>query len=204
MAEEIQRRPGGRSARVRQAVANATLAVIAEKGIADFSVNDVAARAGVHETSIYRRWGSRDNLIIETLLGYSEQLIPVPDTGSVRTDLHGLLTAIAEYLSSPVGRALAQALALTGDESRWSAVRHAFWTTRLQLTRRVVERAVERNEVPADTDPRLVLETLVAPLSFRAIVTREPIDDQLCTRLTDLVLDGILPRTTNKKGPNRK
>jgi AcrR family transcriptional regulator len=204
MAEEIQRRPGGRSARVRQAVANATLAVIAEKGIADFSVNDVAARAGVHETSIYRRWGSRDNLIIETLLGYSEQLIPVPDTGSIRTDLYRLLTAIAEYLGSPVGRALAQALALTADESRWSAVRQAFWTTRLQLTRRVVERAVERNEVPADTDPRLVLETLAAPLSFRAIITGEPIDDQLCTRLTDLVLDGILPRTTNKKGPNSK
>lgn len=204
MAEGVQRRPGGRSARVRQAVADATLAVMAEKGIADFTVTDVAARAGVHETSIYRRWGSRDNLIAETLLDYSEQLIPVPDTGSVRTDLYGLLTAIANYLSSPVGKALAQALALTGDESRWSAVRHAFWTTRLQLTQTIVERAVERDEVPPDTDPRLVLETLVASLSFRTIVIREPIDDRLCTRLTDLVLDGILPRTTTRKGSDRK
>ena len=204
MAEEVQRRPGGRSARVGQAVANATLAVMAEKGIADFTVNDVAARAGVHETSIYRRWGSRENLITETLLGYSEQLIPVPDTGSIRTDLYGLLTAIAEYLSSPVGKALAQALALTGDEPRWHDLRQAFWTTRLQLTRTIIERAVDRNEVPADTDPRFVLETLVAPLSFRAIVTRQPIDDQLCGRLTDVVLDGILPRTATGKGARRK
>jgi AcrR family transcriptional regulator len=192
MADEVQRRPGGRSERVRQAVMEATLAVMAEKGITDFAVTDVAARAGVHETSIYRRWGGRDNLITETLLGYSEQEIPVPDTGSLRTDLYGLLTAIAGYLRSPVGTALAQALALAGDESRWSAMRHAFWTGRLQLTQTIIERAVERNEVPADTDPRLVLETLVAPLSFRTIVTREPIDDELCTRLTDLVLNGIL------------
>jgi hypothetical protein len=108
------------------------------------------------------------------------------------------------HLAEVSGKALAQTLALTGDESRWSAVRLAFWTTRLQLIRTIVERAVERNEVPANTDPLLMLETLVAPLSFRTIVIREPIDDQLCTRLTDLVLDGILPRATNEKGSYRK
>lgn len=203
MADEIRRRPGGRSERVRRAVVDATLEVMADKGIADFTVSDVAARSGVHETSIYRRWGSRESLIAETLLGYSEQVIPVPDTGSIGTDLHGLLGGIAAYLSSPVGRALAQALAFSGEESRWAAVRQEFWTGRLELARTIIDRAIDRGELPPGTDPRLVLEVLVAPLSFRTLVTREAIDDDMCTRLVDLVLAGILPRGPVHGEPGR-
>lgn len=178
---------------------------MAEKGIADFTVSDVAARSGVHETSIYRRWGNRESLIADTLLGYSEQVIPVPDTGSISTDLHGLLSGVAAYLGSPVGRALAQALAFSGGESRWAAVRQEFWTGRLELASAIIDRAIDRGELPAGTDSRLVLEALVAPLSFRTLVTREAIDDGLCTRLVDLVLAGILPResTTGKESGKR-
>lgn len=199
MTDDVRRRPGGRSARITQAVADATLAVMAEKGFADFTVTDVAVRAGVHETSIYRRWGSRENLIAETLLAYSERLIPVPNTGSIRTDLRELLAAVADYLTTPVGKAMSHALAFSGDESRWEKVRFDFWTTRLQLSRSIVERAIARHEVPPDTDARLVLETLIAPLQFRVLATREAIDGDLCDRLTDLVLDGILPRPNSPR-----
>jgi AcrR family transcriptional regulator len=203
VTDDVRRRPGGRSARIAQAVADATLEVMAEKGFADFTVTDVAVRAGVHETSIYRRWGSRENLIAETLLAYSDRLIPVPDTGSIRTDLRELLAAVADYLATPIGKAMSHALAFSGDEARWEKVRFDFWTTRLQLARSIVERAVERQEVPPDTDARLLLETLIAPLQFRVLATREAIDSDLCDRLTDLVLDGILPRpnTTRKQKP---
>jgi AcrR family transcriptional regulator len=203
VSDEVRRRPGGRSARIAQSVADATLAVMAEKGFADFTVTDVAVRAGVHETSIYRRWGSRENLIAETLLAYSERLIPVPDTGSIRTDLRELLAAVADYLATPIGKAMSHALAFSGDEARWEKVRFDFWTTRLQLARSIVDRAVERQEVPPETDARLVLETLIAPLQFRVLATREAFDRDLCDRLTDLVIDGILPRpsTTRKQKP---
>lgn len=193
-------RPGGRSTRVVQAVTQATLDVMADKGFADFTIGDVATRAGVNEASIYRRWGSRDNLIVETLLANSQRAILVPDTGSIRTDLAELLCAIADYLSTPVGKALSLALATSGDESRWARVRFDFWTARLELARTIVNRAVEREEVPPSTDPRLVLETLVAPLQFRTLVTREAFDHRLCRQLVDLVLDGLLPRPADKGG----
>jgi hypothetical protein len=98
---------------------------------------------------------------------------------------------------------MSQALAFSGDEARWEKVRFDFWSTRLQLARSIVERAVERQEVPPDTDARLLLETLIAPLQFRVLATREVIDGELCDRLTDLVLDGILPRPdpTRKQKP---
>jgi AcrR family transcriptional regulator len=203
VTDEVRRRPGGRSARIARAVADATLDVMAEKGFADFTVTDVAVRAGVHETSIYRRWGSRENLIADTLLAYSERLIPVPDTGSIRTDLRALLASVADYLATPIGKAMSHALAFSGDEARWEKVRFDFWSTRLQLARSIVERAIERQEVPPDTDARLLLETLIAPMQFRVVATREVIDGELCDRLTDLVLDGILPRPdpTRKQKP---
>ncbi|MFE3055467.1 TetR-like C-terminal domain-containing protein [Nocardia sp. NPDC059239] len=80
--------------------------------------------------------------------------------------------------------------------NRGGRAREAFWTTRLELTRPIVEhgvdRCVDRGELPAGTDPRLPLETLIAPLQFRTRVTREPIDPQLCVRLVDLLLDGAI------------
>jgi AcrR family transcriptional regulator len=191
-------RPGGRSTRVVHAVTQATLEVMSDKGFVDFTISDVASRAGVNEASIYRRWGTRDDLIVETLLANSQRAIPVPDTGSIRTDLGELLCAIADYLGTPLGKAASQALATSGDESRWAQVRFDFWSTRLELARVIVDRAVERGEVPPSTDPRLVLEALVAPLQFRTLVTRETFDHRLCLQLVELVLDGVLPRPADK------
>lgn len=179
---------------------NATLNVMADKGFIDFTVADVAVRAGVHETTIYRRWGTRENLISDALLLNSQRVIPIPDTGSVRSDLYELLCAIAEYLDTPLGRAVTQAFALSGDEARWGRLRSDFWTGRLELARAVIDRAVQRGEVPANTNPRLILETLISPLQFRVLVTRESFDRNFCKELTDLVLDGIVsPSHTAKE-----
>jgi hypothetical protein len=89
---------------------------------------------------------------------------------------------------------MSHALAFSGDESRWEKVRSDFWATRLKVARTIVDRAIDRDDVPPDTDARLLLETLIAPLQFRVLATRDAMDHDLCDRLTDLVLDGILPR----------
>lgn len=174
-----------------RAVTDATLEIMADKGFAQFSVGDVAIRAGVNKATISRRWGTRDNLIMETLLSHSRRTIPVPDAGSLRADLTELTCAVADYLTTPVGTALSQALAGSGDETRWAEARLDFWRTRLEGMRAIVDRAVERHEIPAETDPRLVLEILIAPLQFRTLVTREVFDHQFCRQLVYVVLDGI-------------
>lgn len=78
---------GGRSARVRAAVLAATLEAVSHNGADSLSIPDIARTAGVHETSIYRRWGSRENLVLDALLTYSQEQLPIPDTGSLREDL---------------------------------------------------------------------------------------------------------------------
>ncbi len=190
---EVRRRPGGRSARVRQAVLDATLDALVEHGVDKLTVGDVAERAGVHETSIYRRWGSREHLIIDALLTAGRRQLPVPDTGTVRGDLATFAKSLVAYLGTPLGKALAQAIAVAADDPALAESRAEFWRSRLDLARAMIDRAVDRGELPTGTDPHTALELLISPLHFRALFTREPVDDAFADRLVDLVLHALTP-----------
>ena len=187
----VRSRPGGRSSRVRQSVLDATLTLLAERGVDKLTVADIAECAGVHETSIRRRWGTRENLICDALLDYSEVHLPIPDTGSLREDLATFASELATYLTTPLGRALLHAMAAIGADPALAETRTAFWQTRYELASAMIERAVARGELPATVDSRLALEALIAPLNFRTLLTDQPPDDDLPRRLADLVLDGL-------------
>jgi AcrR family transcriptional regulator len=200
MAEAaVRRRPGGRSARVRRSVIDATLALLGEGGLEKPTVADIAERAGVHETSIRRRWPTKESLIYDALLNNSEQYLPIPDTGSLREDLTVFASELAAYLATPLGRALLLAMASTAEDPALIEARTAFWQTRYELASAMIERAVARGELPATVDSRLALEALIAPLNFRTLLTDEPPDEDLPRRLADLVLDGIKGRSRDEQ-----
>jgi AcrR family transcriptional regulator len=174
---------------VRRAVLAAAFEELAETGLAGATVAGVARRSGVHETTIYRRWVTRENLLVEAMLARSAETVPAPDTGSTRGDLLAIVRAVIAYVSTPTGLAALQAAALPVDDTN-SAARAAFWAGRLEALRPVVERGIARGDLKAGTDPVLLLEVLVAPVHGRLLLTGEPIDDALTERLVDLVLDG--------------
>jgi hypothetical protein len=77
---------------------------------------------------------------------------------------------------------------LTADDQR--DARQAFWAGRRNALRPVVERGIARGELRPDTDAGLLLETLIAPLHGRLLLTGEPVDERLGERIVDLVLQG--------------
>ncbi|MFE3542894.1 TetR/AcrR family transcriptional regulator [Nocardia sp. NPDC059177] len=183
-----RKRTGGRSARVRAAVLTATLEQLIEYGIEGLTIGDVAARAGVAETTIYRRWGTRTALIAEAVTELAAVGNPVPDTGSLRADLQVLAEQISQLITRPgIARLLGTAIALSADPEV-EAARRQFWNDRFDQSSQVVVRAIERGELADRTDPREVLETLSAPLYFRLLVGEKPIDDAFITRCIDSVL----------------
>jgi AcrR family transcriptional regulator len=184
------RRTGGRSARVREAVLRATLDALLAGGADDLTIRDVAQRAGVHETSVYRRWGTRANLILDAVLGEVQAAVPVPDTGSLRGDLLALLSAIAAFITTPLGQVLLR-LALRDDLPEDRDVRQRFWAERFTTGRTVLQRAQERGELRPGTNSQLTIETLLGALYVRLLLTREPIDDALIEQLAELMLAGI-------------
>jgi AcrR family transcriptional regulator len=183
------RRTGGRSARVRAAVLRATLDALLDGPAGELSIRDVAERAGVHETSIYRRWGTRANLILDAVLSEIQAAVPAPDTGSLRGDLVALLASIAAFISTPVGRLLLR-LALRDDLPEDHAARERFWAERFTTGQRVLQRAQARGELRSGLDYRLIIETLIGALYVRLLLTHEPVDDTVVEHIVDLVLAG--------------
>jgi AcrR family transcriptional regulator len=169
----------------------AALDAVAEHGADTVSISEIARQADVHETSIYRRWPTKEHLVLDALLDYSEANLPIPDTGTLRDDLVAFATAASAYLDSRLGRTLARAMAVAGDDDTLAAGRAQFWKARLDLASAMIARAKDRGEVPADLDTALVLELVIAPLHFRALLTRQPIEEHDIAQLVDVLLAGL-------------
>lgn len=182
------RRLGRRGKALRRAVLDAAIDEIVAGGADAATVLNISRRAGVHETSVYRRWQTRENLILEALLERSGLDIPAPDTGSLRGDLVAIARSVSVFIQSPVGQALQRAGARSApvdDEGL-----RAFWRARRVALESVIDRAKARGELEQDADGSLLVEALVAPLHFRILLSREPIEADLPERLADLVLRG--------------
>ena len=195
MTEETKdhrrRRTGGRSARVRRTVLDAAIKVLVEGGPERFGIPEVAERAGVHKTSIYRRWGDAGSLLLDALLSRAGEELPVPDTGSLEEDLLRLVEEVAAFLEGALGGALVRmAVSMVSNEDLVAA-RREYFSGRFARVAEVFERAVEREELPAETDPHLALETLVGPLYLRVLVTGEPLDEAFQKAVVEILLGGL-------------
>jgi AcrR family transcriptional regulator len=192
MSATRQRRPGGRSSRVRTAAISATLAELAENGYAGLSLERIARRAGVNKTSLYRRWGTREQLVLEAMLERAGEHVSVPDTGSLRDDLLALASSAAANASTPEVAAMARAVAAESPrDGQLTAASKRFWAERLALDGVIVERAIERGEVRRGTEPSEVIEAVIGPIHLRLLLTHEPVDPGFIERIVDTVVDGV-------------
>ena len=167
------RRVGGRSAQVISAVHSATLSLLEEKGFSGFEIPEVAVKANVNKTSIYRRWPSKLELVADVARAQAKLDVPLPDTGSLQGDLHALLLHLRATLESPRVLGLLQlVIALGSQDVSIQRERDSFWLERFELSGKLVERAIERGELPEQTQPREFLECACSPLFFRALITR--------------------------------
>jgi AcrR family transcriptional regulator len=168
-------RPGGRTARTRAAVLDATLAELVYRGYEGISVESIAGRSGVHKTTIYRRWGSKERLVAEALEAAAESRIGTPDTGDVEGDLRALARAIQATLSGREGAAAVHALisgARASPEVR--RISRRFWASRMAQVRPIVERAIGRGQLQRGTRSAEVIEHIAAPLYYWLLVGGEP------------------------------
>ena len=186
-----RRRPGGRSARVRSAALDAAIEHLGEGGYAGLTLEKVARRAGVHKTTLYRRWGTREALVLEAMLEHARERVPVPDTGSLRGDLLELARSSVATLTSAPGEAIARAVAgqAAGDPRLAEAARR-FWDERLGLDGEIVERAIARGELAEGTDPRTVIEAVLGPIYFRVLAGGGRLDERFCGAVVDFAARG--------------
>ena len=186
---ETSKRPGGRSARVRDAVRQATLSELSEHGIRGLTVENVAERSGVHKTTVYRRWGSVEGLIADALEMAQEEPWPIPDTGTIEEDLRGVARLVQSGFDDPELGPVSSAFVAAAMQSPEAArALHDFFEARHEQSAQVVRRAVDRGELPVTVDVREVIRVAVAPIYYRLFVAHEPVTERDADRAADAAL----------------
>jgi AcrR family transcriptional regulator len=182
-------RPGGRSARVRHEVLAATTAILLEEGLEAATITAIAERAGVHHTSIYRRWGDRAALVREALLGAVDTAVPVRDTGNLHVELTHMLDDVVELYRSPLGPVLLDVI--RSRDPSLAELQRTYFGERLAHCAKVIERAKARGELPQAVDYRLVFELLLGPLLGHALLSGDSIQSLDPNIIVRAVLNGV-------------
>ena len=160
-------RPGGRSARVRAAVHRAVEDLLASGSPDALTIPVVAARAGVHATTVYRRWGSVGELLASVAASRFSGDIVVPDTGTLRGDLEAWVADVATDLADPDTLALIRAAIGAGESGGCACA-----ADRHEQLAAMIEREASRGGGAPGVEQ--AADALLGPLYYRAIFTDRP------------------------------
>ncbi|MFJ6899001.1 TetR/AcrR family transcriptional regulator [Streptomyces hokutonensis] len=181
------RRPGGRSARVGAEVHRAVTELINERGYGNFTVGEVAARAGVADSSIYRRWGGLETLLADVALTRLNAQSPMPDTGSLDGDLRTYAANVAREITGPDGLLLVRlAVALSSNGQQGLQARDDLRDERTRQLQSMLDRARERGEHAPDAFD--VLDHILAPMYIRVLFGIGPLTPDYIDGLVDRLL----------------
>ncbi|WP_246585928.1 TetR-like C-terminal domain-containing protein [Streptomyces yatensis] len=174
---------------------------------AALTLDRLARRSGVHVSTIRRRWRTVEGVVVE-LLAERSSMLPTPDTGDFRRDLTQLTQAIADFNNALRNRNVLQGLlAAAAHDPRVEEIVRAAFVRRIEEVTLIARQAVERGEIPEDTDPREVIAALAAPLYYRVLILRGSIDERLVHTTVETTYQatvaGVFVRKESREG-NRK
>lgn len=192
---EIKRRTGGRSARVKSNVLEQALLELSENGYLTFSIGAVAKRAQVHETTIYRRWATREELILDTVSEYTNSKLTTTNSGSLILDLEHSIRSIANLIQTPIGSTLIF-LGFTGHTvPEFKALNLKLWDERIRIGQTIFKYAIERGEWPEKYDQYRVFSEVIGPLLAHYFLLQRPISDEMIQqRVQSIIRDKELFR----------
>ncbi|MFB6613849.1 TetR/AcrR family transcriptional regulator [Streptomyces sp. NPDC085524] len=182
-AEPGSVRPGGRTARVRAAVLEAAGDTLAEQGFHGLDLAEIARRAEVGKTTVYRRWGTVTGLVADLLADMAEQSLPRAETGSLLEDMRANAALVRRTLADPRQGALFKAvIAAATSDAKTAQALHRFYEVRVAEWAPCVVEAVARGELPEGTDAAEVVRAVSAPLYYRFLTSGAPLDEDTAER----------------------
>jgi AcrR family transcriptional regulator len=188
----------GRSEEAREAVLEAADNLLVELGFAGVTVEGIAARAGVGKQTIYRWWKSKTDVLLDAFLDDAAQHLNPPDTGNLEADLRAHLHQFARFFEGSDAGAVFRALIAEAqhDAALAKRLRSRYLDQQRIRDRLPLVHAVERGEVREDIDIDAVVDSLIAPIHYRVLVTGQPVSRRFTDNLVRYVLDQIGIRRT--------
>ncbi|OUC76306.1 TetR/AcrR family transcriptional regulator [Gordonia lacunae] len=176
-------RPGGRTAAVRGSVLSATEDALIEHGFAGIDLSSLARAAGVGKTTIYRRWGTPQCVVADLLDDMAARSVTATRTGNLDADLRANAELVVRTLTHPrQGRLFAALIAASTHDRDTKAALAEFFRRRVEEWSLPIIDAIERGEVPPNTDPIAVVRHLSAPLYYQFLTMTTPLDDLAADR----------------------
>jgi len=185
------RRGRPRSAEVDEAVLAATVELAGEVGVSRLSMDDVALRAKVSKATIYRRWASKEALVLDALRA---AMVPIEDvdTGSLRGDLEHYLTELVNrFHTGKMRDVLPHLIGVACHDTNLRCSLDDYMRTRRVPLHLIVQRGVARGELAADTDLEVLIDLILGPFVYRKLLAHTPIDDVFVEKLLGLVLPNL-------------
>ncbi|MDQ0793927.1 TetR/AcrR family transcriptional regulator [Streptomyces sp. B1I3] len=188
-----------RSAAADTAILEATRASLVDLGWSKLTMSDVATRAGVAKTTLYRRWAGKNELVVDAVAVLFDEL-ELPDLGSLAADVEAVVLQFAALLERPETKTALMAVVAesTRDEALRDRIRNSIVARQKRLVLQGRERAQERGELPAEPDPAvaartadLIFDVIAGAVVHRALVSAEPVDCAWARRFTLLLLSGL-------------
>jgi AcrR family transcriptional regulator len=184
-----------RSTEADHAIADATLELLAEEGWAGLTMSGVAQRAGVSTATLYRRFSSKDDLVCAAMTT-SYDARPNVDHGSLEADLRAKLNEIVERVRGDGGRMVQGVIGEAARNPRLAQLlRTTVFAAGRDDMRRIIQRAVDRGEIPPPEDMNLVVSLVGGPLFHRLLITGEPVTAKVADRLVPLLLAALGARS---------
>ncbi|WP_326699884.1 TetR/AcrR family transcriptional regulator [Streptomyces sp. NBC_01754] len=188
-----------RSAAADAAILEATRASLVDLGWSKLTMSDVASRAGVAKTTLYRRWAGKNELVVDAVAVLFDEL-ELPDLGSLRADVQAVVLQFAALLDRPETRTALMAVVAesTRDEALRDRIRNSIVARQKRLVLQGRERAQQRGELPAEPDAEvaartadLIFDVIAGAVVHRTLVSAEPVDADWARRFTLLLLSGL-------------
>ncbi|MFC8388320.1 TetR/AcrR family transcriptional regulator [Streptomyces sp. NPDC057238] len=202
------RTPVSRTGRPRSAAADAailaaTRAALVELGWSKLTLGDVAVRAGVAKTTLYRRWAGKNELVVDAVAELFDELT-LPDRGSLAADIEGVVLQFAAILARPEARN--GLMAVVAESTRDDALRERIRASIVDRQKRLVlagrARAQARGELPPESDAReaertvdLIFDMVAGAVVHRTLVSAEPADEEWVHGFTRVLLSGLASAT---------
>jgi len=187
------RRGRPRSERVERTILETTAQLLEERGFVALTIEEVALRAGVGKATIYRRWPTKGLLAFDAFEANYLARQPLPDTGTLQGDL---LAALRSWIRTVKGTVTGRTLVgLIAEVQRDPALADT-WNERFVAPVRaqhlvLIERGIDRGEVPPDTDPEVALDLLFGSAYHRLLQSHLPLTDRFAKAVVATIISGI-------------
>ncbi len=189
-----------RSAEADRAILDATRAALVELGWGKLTLGDVAARAGVAKTTLYRRWAGKSELVVDAVADLFDEHLELPDRGSLHADIEGVVLQFAALLERPETKTALMAVVAesTRDGALRDRIRSAIVDRQKSLVLLGRERAQRRGELPREDDATtasrtadLIFDVIAGAVVHRTLVSAEPVDEEWARGFATLLIGGL-------------